>query len=295
MPSVQKSSMNHSSGEENIPAVSVLGVIAGGGDIPARLLQVCDERSVAVFIVALKGHTKPEILSGRAYLWSRIGKAGEIIETLKSRKIKDLVFIGSVKRPSLSELRPDFKTAKFFTRVGLQALGDDGILRALKSELEKEGFTLHGVHEFVQDLLTPEGPIGKYSPLKTMEGDIVKGIEVSQKLGALDIGQSVIVQQGIILGVEAVEGTDSLIRRAALLKRKGRGPILVKSCKPKQDKDFDLPTIGPDTVKLAVESGFSGIIIESGNSLIVNREEVAQIADRHKLFVCGMRIDKNGR
>ena len=210
------------------------------------------------------------------------------MKTLKSHGIFDLVMIGSIRRPSFAELVPDFKTIEFFTKIGIKAIGDNDFLTALRKFLEAEGFRLHGIHKFADDLLAAEGVIGKYQPAQEDWVDINHGLEISSQLGAYDIGQAVVVQEGFVLGVEAVEGTDELIRRCKPLKRKGRGGVLVKTCKPQQDKDLDLPTIGPQTVKLAAEAGLAGIAVYAGETLVIDPEEVAEIADRHKMFVVGL-------
>ncbi len=269
-----------------------LGIIAGGGSVPERLLHACDKKGQEVFIVGFEGQTDPEILKGRKYMLTRLGAAGQILQTLQSHDISDLVLIGSIKRPSVMELKPDMRTAQFFAKIGLKALGDDGLLKAMRSELENEGFIIHGVQDFVQDLLTAPGAVGKHKPKKADQSDIDRALEVSTQLGTLDVGQSVIVQEGIVLGVEAAEGTDELIRRCKSYKRKGRGGVLVKTCKPQQDHDFDLPTIGPETVRLCADSGLAGIVIQAGYSLLIDPQKVAELADKHKMFVIGVELEE---
>ncbi len=294
MPAPKKTSVKTSSAEitplNTVKSIKRLGVIAGGGSLPERLLQVCDDKKLDIFVVGFEGQTDPLVIKDRNHIWSRLGAAGQIIKTLKAHNIQDLVLIGSIRRPSLAELRPDLKTAEFFARIGMRALGDDGLLAALRKELERDGFHIHGVHEFAHDLLTGEGVMGKVKPGKAHMIDIERGVEVSQTLGKLDVGQSVIVQQGIVIGVEAIEGTDELIERSKHLRRKGEGGVLVKTCKPQQDRDFDLPTIGPQTVRLAVQAGLSGIAVHAGHSIVIDPAEVVKLANKHKIFVTGIHI-----
>lgn len=271
--------------------IQKLGIIAGRGELPARLLAVCDQKKIEVFIVAFAGQTDPSILEGRAHVISRIGAAGQIIKTLQNHNIKDIVMIGGLRRPSLSELRPDSKTAGFFARVGLKALGDDGLLRAVRAELEKDGFTLHAIQEFAEELLTRPGILGKRKPSKDDKADIPRGIEILRQTAPLDIGQSIIIQQGIVLGLEAAEGTDDLIKRCYAYQRKGKGGVLVKLCKEGQDTSLDLPTIGPETVTLAAQNGLQGIVIEAGRSLMLDAEETIQRADKEGLFLWGVTKD----
>jgi len=279
MPALPESSITH------------LGVIAGGGSLPAQLLSACDKKGIEPFIVAFDGQTDLTILKDRRYLLTRMGAAGLIINTLKSQNIRDLVFIGSIRRPSLKEMRPDLRTLKFYTRLAAHVLGDDGLLKAMKKELERDGFRLHGVQYFADDLVASAGPVGLHHPKEADQKDIQRGLTVNQSLGRLDIGQGVVVQEGIVLGIEAAEGTDELIRRCGLLKRAGRGPILIKTSKPGQDQDLDLPTIGPDTVINAAENGFAGIVIEAGRTLLSEPDRIAALANKAGIFVIGIEQD----
>jgi len=285
MPAVKESSLA-------VNSIGCLGIIAGGGDIPRLLLHACDAAGQDVFIVGFEGQTDPEIMEGRNYMMTRLGAAGQIFNTLKAHGVNDLVMIGYIRRPSLAELKPDMRTAQFFARLGLRALGDDSLLKALREELEHEGFAIHGIQKFVKDLLAEPGDIGRHKPKKPDWVAIERGIEASQALGKLDIGQAVIVQEEIVLGVEGAEGTDELIKRCAGYKRKGRGGVLVKTCKPQQDQDFDLPTIGPQTVRLCAQTGLSGIVVQAGKSLLVDREQIAKIADEHGLFVTAVNMEE---
>jgi DUF1009 family protein len=269
-----------------------VALVAGSGHLPARFLMACESKGIDVFVVALDGQTDPHILTGRQHMMTRIGAAGKIIQTLKAHDFMDIVFIGAVRRPSLSEMRPDLRTAGFFLRLGLKAVGDDGLLQAVRKELERDGFRLHGVQKFMQDSLSVAGSVGRVKPGKAEWAGIAHGATVAREIGRLDIGQSVIVQEGLVLGVEGVEGTDELIRRCARYKRKGHGPILVKATKPQQDRDLDLPTIGPDTVQLCADCGMAGIAVEAGNSLIIDPETVAELADKYKMFVVAADFNK---
>lgn len=271
-----------------VTSIARLGIIAGSGALPERLLIACDKKGITPFVVGFEGQTDPTLIKNRDHMWTRLGAAGKVIKTLKENGIQDLVMIGSIRRPSLGEMVPDLRTIDFYRKLGLKALGDNDFLSAVRKLLEEEGFTLHGVHKFADDLLTTEGALGRHKPSEEDWADIRRGLEVAQALGAIDAGQSVIVQEGFVLGVEAAEGTDELIRRCKALKRKGRRGVLVKTCKPQQDRDMDLPTIGPQTARLAVEADLAGIVVHAGHSLIIDPEEVAQIADKHKMFVIGI-------
>ncbi len=271
--------------------IKSLGILAGGGMLPQKLLEACDQKGIEPFVIGFEGQTDPMVIQGRSHLWTRLGAAGHIIKTLQSHGISDLVFIGSIRHPTIAELRPDLKAAEFFARASWKVIGgDNGIGEALRDFLGKEGFRIHGIQSIAQNLLAPEGLIGSVQPENRDWQDIEKGIEISQKLGALDVGQAVIIQEGLVLAVEGVEGTDKLMERTKGLMRKGRGGILVKTCKPRQYRDFDLPTVGPQTIINAAACGLAGVAIHAGHSLLISPEEVAQIADKHKMFVIGIAV-----
>ncbi len=270
------------------PIIKKLGILAGGGELPSVLIEACVHQGIEPFIVAFEGQSKPMVAEGYAHMWTRLGAVNKVLKTLKAHDISDLVLIGSIRRPSLAELRPDLKAAAFFAKAGVRALGDDGLLKALRGLLEEEGFTIHGTHKFAHELLTPEGALGRVAPSADDWVDINRGLDVLRGMAGLDVGQGVIVQEGLVLGVEAVEGTDALIERCRDLKRQGRGGVLVKMSKAGQDQDLDLPTIGVRTIEMAASSGLSGIVVHAGHSLLLGKQEVAEIADRHKMFVYGV-------
>ena len=270
------------------PSIARLGILAGGGDIPRLLAQSCQGQGIEPFIVVLEGQAEAEDYVELNHMSARLGESGSIIKELKAQGIQDIVMIGRVRRPSLKELKPDLKTAEFFATEGFNVLGDDGLLKALRRFLEKEGFTLHGAQDFMPELLMPEGALGKHKPSKSHMSDIERGVELLQILGEQDVGQAVVVQNGYVLGVEGAEGTDELIKRCGPLQRKGQGAVLVKLCKPNQDKDVDLPTIGPQTIENLIEAGFSGVATHAGQSFIYDRQGVQEQANQGKLFVVGI-------
>jgi DUF1009 family protein len=267
-----------------------LGIIAGSGGLPGRLIDDCRKKGRDVFVVALEGETDEETVSRAAHAWCRIGAAAKVLKLLRANGVTDVVYAGGVRRPSLAAIRPDWRAAKFFAKVGYRMLGDDGLLSAIAKEMEIEGFRVVGAHELLDDsTAVPEGPLGRLKPDTEAEGDIVRGLEIARALGALDIGQAVVVQQGLVLGVEAIEGTDALLRRCAGLRRAGAGGVLVKVEKPGQDARIDRPTIGPQTVRLAAEAGLRGIAAQAGATLLLDRDEVVRAVDAAGLFLVGIR------
>jgi len=266
-----------------------LGIVAGAGDLPRRLIEVSRAAGRDVFVLALEGAAEPQTVQDVPHAWCRIGAAATGLALLRENSVTDLVLAGGIRRPSLTSLRPDWRAAKLFARIGYRALGDDGLLSAVVSELEHEGFRVIGADQLLDGELIGEGPLGDIGPDRQAEADIEHGLHIARTLGALDIGQAVVVQQGLVLGVEAIEGTDELLRRCAALRREGPGGVLVKVEKPGQERRADRPTIGPRTVALAAEGGLRGIAVEADTTIVLDRNEVVRAADRAQLFVVGIR------
>ncbi len=268
-----------------------LGIIAGGGHLPAQLADACRREGRPCFVLALKGFCDPAWLSGGEipHAWVRMGAAGEGFRHLHEAGVSEVVMAGPVRRPSLLDLRPDARAARFFARVGLRLLGDDGLLKSVIREIEEEGFSVIGVEDVLgADILAPEGVLGRHRPDETAEEDIRRGLEVARGLGRLDVGQGCVVQQGLVLAVEAIEGTDAMLGRCGPLHREGPGGVLVKARKPQQERRADLPTIGTETVEAAAVAGLRGIAVTAGGALIVDRSSVVARADALGLFVIGV-------
>jgi DUF1009 family protein len=265
-----------------------LGIIAGGGELPRRLVECCRAEGREVFVLALEGAAEPQTVRDVPHAWCRLGAAATGLALLRENRVAELVLAGAVRRPSLPALRPDWRAAMLFARIGYRAWGDDGLLSAVVEELEHEGFRVIGADQLLGGALVPEGPLGRTRPDRQAEADIARALCVARALGELDVGQAVVVQQGLVLGIEAIEGTDELVRRCAALRREGPGGVLVKVEKPCQERRADRPTIGPRTVALAAEAGLCGIAVEAHSTIVLDRDEVARAADRAGLFVVGI-------
>jgi UDP-2,3-diacylglucosamine hydrolase len=275
--------------EAGNPNAPRLGIVAGGGGLPRRLVDACQATGREVFVLALEGAAEPATVSGVPHAWCRLGAAARGLALLRENNVTELVLAGGVRRPSLSMLRPDWRAAKLFARIGYKALGDDGLLSVIVAEFEREGFRVIGADQLLAAGLAPEGALGGLGPDEQALADIEHGQRIARALGALDIGQAVVVQQGLVLGVEAIEGTDALLRRCAELRRQGPGGVLVKIEKPGQEQRADRPTIGPRTVTLAAEAGLRGIAVEAEATIVLDRDQVVDAADRAGLFVVGIR------
>ncbi|MDJ0948447.1 MAG: UDP-2,3-diacylglucosamine diphosphatase LpxI [Alphaproteobacteria bacterium] len=269
-----------------------LGIIAGSGPLPAHVIAACRSDQRPFFVLALEDFTDSSLVQDVPHAWIRLGAAGSGIDILKQAGVEELVMVGPVTRPSLRSLRPDARTAKWLSRIGLSALGDDGLLRSIVREVESYGFRFVGVDDILGELVAVEGQYGRLAPDAEAEADIAQGVQVARAIGAMDVGQAVVVQQGLVLGVEAVEGTDALLARCAGLRRSGNGGVLVKLSKPGQERRVDLPTIGPTTIRNAAGAGLRGVAVEAGATLVVDQAELVRDADQLGLFVVGIRVPK---
>lgn len=270
-----------------------LGIVAGGGDLPAVLIEECLATDRPCHVLALTGHADPgKIGTVVSQDWVRPGAAGRALDILHAADVIEIVFAGHVRRPSLRELRPDLRAAKFLAK-GIFNGGDDRLLASILRELEeKEGFRVIGPEVLLGKLLMPPGTLGTIQPTADDWADIRRGADVIRTLGTQDVGQAAVVQQGVVLGIEAAEGTDGLIRRCGGLRRPGGGGVVVKLSKPGQDRRVDLPTIGVATVREAASAGMVGLVVEAGATLVLGRERVEQEADASGLFVHGIVVDE---
>jgi DUF1009 family protein len=253
------------------------------------VIEACRSQGRAFYVVCLEGQADKDVAWDVPHVWLSLGAFGKLRDLVAAEQIGEVVMIGRVRRPSLGELKPDWLAVKALAKIGFNMMGDDALLRAIGKAIEQE-CRVHviGVQDVLGGILLRKGPLGTIKPDDTARQDIERGFAVAKALGQVDVGQSVVVQEGIVLGVEAIEGTDSLISRCASLKREGPGGVLVKVAKPQQDERYDLPTLGPDTVEIAAKAGLRGIAAEAEHCLLIDRERVKQLADEKGLFVIGV-------
>ena len=265
-----------------------LGIVAGGTALPGLLARSAVEGGREVFIVALQGQAEPDIVETFDHAWVRMGAAGKALEHLRREGVEEIVLAGPVTRPTLGELVPDGRAARFLA-TGAFSMGDDGLLSAIVRLLEKEeGFRVIGIPDILEDIVAPPGVLSDRGPDCRETADIRRGMAVLESLDRADVGQAVVVQNEVVLGIEAIEGTDALISRTGELARPGAGPVLVKFSKAGQELRADQPVTGPETVTSCVNAGFSGIAVETGRSLIIDLPNTIAAANRHNLFVASL-------
>lgn len=273
----------------------MLGILAGGGSLPGQVAAAAQAAGQDVFVVGLEGFADPAVLAPFPHAFFRLMAAARILGTLKARGCRELVLVGPVRRPSLLDMRPDAEGARLLARIGRAAFaGDDGLLAAVIRVLGEEGFRVIGAHEVLRRAVAPAGLLSRAGPDALAMADIRRGIAVARALGAADVGQGCVVQQGIVLAVEAAEGTDAMLARCGALARGGPGGVLVKVVKPEQDRRADLPTIGVQTVRGAVAAGLRGIAFEAGGTILADREAMVARADEAGVFLLGLGQDFDG-
>ena len=212
-----------------------------------------------------------------------------MVKILKDNKVTDIVMAGAINRPSIFDLRPDATTVKFL--ASLTNKHDDALLTRLCNFWEQEGFTTLGAHEIMPSIITQNKIMTKLQPSEEQITDIKVAINAVKTLGSIDIGQSAIIKNGVILGVEAVEGTNALIERCAELRgKKNKGGILVKLAKPQQNLKVDMPASGTQTIKLLAKHKYAGLVLEADKSLMIDKDEMIKIAQKEKMFIQGIKL-----
>ena len=280
---------------EPLPISSPVGLIAAGGVMPFAVADSLAARGIGCVVFALKGACDPVAVARFRHHWISVGQVGKAVRLFRAENCRDLVFIGALVRPALSEIRLDWGTLRVIGRV-LAAFrgGDDHLLSGIGRILEQDGFRMVGIRDVAPDLLMPEGCVTRKVPDESAAADIARGREVLRALSPFDIGQAAIVIDGHVVGVEDIEGTDGLLARVARLRAEGRirakaaRGALVKAPKSGQDLRFDLPTVGPRTVEGAAAARLAGIAIIAGNTIVVEPQTMIEKADAAGLFVTGL-------
>lgn len=277
--------------------MSKLGLIAGAGGLPLEIVRACAAADRPLFVVRLKGLADP-ILAEQNGVDAGLAELGKMFKALKRAGCDAVCLAGGVPRPDFSALMPDLRgLAALPGAVKAARQGDDALLRFVMTEFEREGFRVEGAHEVVAGLTLGLGALGRHAPSAADQDDIAAAMRAARAIGRLDIGQAVVVARGVVLAVEAQEGTDAMLSRCAHLPAALRGApgapagVLAKAPKPIQDRRVDLPTIGEATVLAAARAGLAGIVGEAGALLVVDRESVVRAADELGLFIVGLSPD----
>jgi DUF1009 family protein len=278
-----------------VDASSPVGLIAAGGVMPFAVADSLLARGMHPVLFALKGACDPVAVGRFRHHWISVGQVGRAMKLFRAENCRDLVFIGTLVRPALSEIRLDWGTLRVLGRVWAAFRGgDDHLLSGIGRILEQDGFRMVGIKDVAPDLLVPEGCLTRTMPDENAAADIARGREVLRALSPFDIGQAAVVIDGHVVGVEDIEGTDGLLARVARLRKEGRiraragRGVLVKAPKSGQDLRFDLPTVGPRTVEGAAAAELAGIAVVAGNTIVVEPQQMIEKAGAAGLFVTGL-------
>ncbi|NBW08044.1 MAG: DUF1009 domain-containing protein [Caulobacteraceae bacterium] len=275
------------------PHAPKLGLIAGGGALPLAIAARCEAEGRALFVIRLTGFADPHLVR---YAGAEIGMAelGKALAALKAAGCKAVCFAGTVNRPDFKSLKPDLKGATLLPGIIAAATkGDDALLRKILSVFENEGYAVEGADDILGGETLEPGALGAVSPGEDQLADLRKALHVAEKAGELDIGQGAVVCDGLVLAVEAQEGTDAMLTRVAGLPADLRGAAgalkgaLGKAPKPIQDLRVDMPVIGTRTLELAAAAGLAGVGGVAGKLILIDRPALIETANRLGLFVWG--------
>jgi UDP-2,3-diacylglucosamine hydrolase len=260
-----------------------IGLIAGNGNFPLLIARAARKEGKKVVAVAHVGETREELESLVDKIhWIRLGEFGKLIRTFKKEGVTEVLMAGGVdKKKMFSNIHPDFKGLLVMAKMGHRR--DDFILRTVATELEKDGLKVHPSTAFLPSLLAPAGVLTKRAPTRAEQRDIDFGWNLAKELGKLDIGQCLVVRNGAVVAVEAIEGTDETIRRGGQLAREKA--VVIKICKPFQDLRFDLPAVGEQTIRTMQEVKAGVLAIEAQKTLIFDREATVELADQYKIAI----------
>jgi len=263
-----------------------LGLIAGNGNFPRLFAENARRLGYSVTAVAHKEETDPTLENVvDHFYWIALGQLGKLIEILRAEGITKAVMIGGVKKTHLfSKVRPDIRGLSLLKRV----LGheDDILLRAIAEELEGEGIQIIESTFGLTDVLAEEGVLTSRKPKDSEKADISYGWDIVREIGRMDIGQCIVVKDGVVVGVETVEGTDITIERGGRLAQSGAS--VIKRSKPQQDLRFDLPTVGPTTVAVMKKVGATALALEAGKCVMLDKATMLRDANKAGISVIGL-------
>jgi len=276
-----------------------LGIICGGGNLPLVVADAASRRGRRVVMFALRGFAAVEVERYPCH-WIVLGSLGRFFRLLRQEGCRELVFIGTLTRPTFGRFRLGFRldlaTIRRLPRIARAFRGgDDHLLAGVARLIEDEGFRMVGAHEVAPEILLAEGPLGTRVPSEQDQIDIEHGLGLLAATGPFDIGQAAVVAGRHVLAIEAIEGTDRMLDRVLTLRQEGRirvpagTGVLVKAPKPQQDHRFDLPAIGPATVEAVARAGLAGLAAIAGVAIVAEPQRVAQLAEQRGVFVVGVK------
>ena len=273
----------------------MLAVICGGGKYPLEIAKCCLQNKTNFALAFIDGSYDKNLdwpdVPSKVF---SLGQIGGVLSYLKEKNVDKLIFAGFVERPNLFDLSLDSVGTKWLMKLGIGAFsGDDGLLKNIASLFAEEGFEVIDPSEFIKSLTVTSNILTEKRPSENDLKDVAKGVDILSDLSKHDVGQAVIIENGLAIGIECVEGTDRLISRVKDIKKCRKGGVLLKVSKNNQDLRFDMPTIGLQTVVECYNSGLNGIAVEQENCLFLNQEEAINFANDHDMFIISVKKEKN--
>lgn len=271
--------------QEQNKSITKIALLAGGGLLP----KLCAEgTSHNLMAVTFTGQPQPEGFPvGVPTQKVPLGAIGKTLSILKKENVSHVLLVGHLEKTSLFNLKPDLRGLQFLAKHALWH--DDALLTSLTELLENEGFGVLSVKDILPKLLAPKGTLSTVKPSKKDISDITLGLNMLNAMSALDVGQSIIIKHGVVLGIEAIEGTQNLIQRCASLRGEGNtGGILIKAAKAQQTDKADIPTVGAKTMQLLTEHNYAGLALKANQTLLLEQDEMVKIANTHNIFIHGV-------
>ena len=262
-----------------------IGIIAGGGNLPIAIGGNLIKKNYNVFFFVIEESFNTINYQGFNVTIINLKSAKKIIESLKSKNIQSIIMAGNIKRPSIADISFDFQTFKLAKNLLLNKTGDNSLLVSIKKYFKDNGFDYFDWKEYCPELFVNNDYLTKLKPTRKARENLNKALSIFKSFGEIDVGQSMIIQNQIVLGLEAVEGTDNLMTRCKDYKKNGDKGILVKLSKYNQSNILDIPTIGEKTIKLLKNCDYEGVYLEKNSCIIIDKEKTVELANQHKVFI----------
>ena len=263
----------------------MIAIICGSGEYPFEIAKNLRDANIEFVLIFLnsfynKNLQWPDVKNIKVSL----GEVSKFLAFCKEENVTKIIMAGGVQRPNMSDLALDGDGKKWLKKIGKKIFfGDDGLLRAISDLFKEYGISVISGKEFLKDKKVIRT---NRQPDEVDMADIMKGMSILNTLSAYDVGQSVVIENGLVLGIECVEGTDSLIKRVKDIKKTSNRGVLVKTAKITQDMRVDIPTVGIDTIKNAYLAGLSGLAVGKDKCIILNKDEIECFANEHNMFFC---------
>lgn len=269
--------------------IKKIGIIAGAGLLPRTVFDSCNAQNIDCTVLGIEGQVSKELFEDIELQTIPLYSISKLLSALRKNDVTHIVLAGKVERKNLSKLLFDLKGAVLLTHIIKGGRNDNSVLSAVITFLEKEGFVILPPEHVARNITAKKGVLTKLEPDQSALDDIKKGVRILKNIASFDVGQALVIQAGLVLGVEAAEGTDELIKRCGLIQQKDEpAAILVKIVKPDQDRRVDLPCVGPHTITMLREYGLRGVAMEAGSSLILDEKSAIEEANKAGIFIVGI-------